>query len=126
MIQIFNDILRKLSFLESVAIEKSNDLNQIEKFPINKYSKTNIGNDVQKANLVNLSYPKGFQIRNIIKEIKGNQKLLKNCRFCEDTFTRKESARRHEKTSHEIKIKSKIPDQTKFMKKLKKIICLKQ
>ena len=74
----------KLSLLELVAFEKWKDLNQIEEFPVNKYSKINNRTKNSKQ-ILEIFITKGFLIRMKIIFI--------------DTFTQKESAMRHEKTS---------------------------
>ena len=99
------DILGKLSLLEPVAFEKSEVENKIVEFP-----KTGTGNGVQQANFEHHS--KGVSNQKGDKE-QTNIKKRYGCRFCEDIFTLKESARRHEKRScKKFQNKAKIPDQT--------------
>ena len=105
------DILGKLSLLEPVAFEKTEVLNKIEEFP-----KASIGNGVQQANFElpdgQSSFSKRVPNQKDDKE-QTNIKKRHGCRFCEVTFTLKESARRHEKRScKKFQNKAKIPDQT--------------
>ena len=96
---------------------------------LKSFQSKNIQKQILETNFGNL-YSKGvsnLKDNNLYwKEIKkqkspwSQMKKCHGCRFCEDTFTHKESAMRHEKTFHLSWLnKSKIPDQTKLHKQLK-------